>query len=454
MTSPAADAGLSIWWPTPVRPTDHFSAEELSRSAELHAPVRRIRRELAIGRAVVLAGAGIALGSDVVGDRLTGAGLLTRSVIGAVAVVVAVRLPEAVATRRLARLDGVESVGPGPVGSASPGAGSEIGGVASPGARWVGAAIGPLVALVVLAAAARFLLGPLTGPTTGWVLAIAGAAAVTVATMVATAVRAARADEVVGPHPWGELLQRAGLGPEVGLGVLGQPGDGGVAGPNACAIGIAGRRWILVDRSLLATDAVDRADAASAVDAVDRPEDAERVGTGSTEVPEPIGAFIVAHEATHLARRHPEVQVVIHAIVLGATLGAIPLAAAVDGPWRLVGLPPDDPITLPIAVLVALVAAAVLRLPAAWVLRGLERSADAGAVGLVGIPDRGAVRTLHLQAGGELAPPWWSQLTAVRPSPAERLEYLARCRRSATNRDRRSPPDRAPRPTPPRPSGR
>ncbi len=448
MTSPATGAGLSTWWPTPVRPTDHFSADELARSAELHGPVRRIRLELAIGRVALLAGAGAVLGADLVGDRLAGAGSLTRSFVGAVAVVLAVRVPEVVAARRLARLDAVEPVDvrPDDAGGVGAAGGEELG--------RVGAAVGPLLALVVLALAARFLLGPLTGPATGFLLAMAGAIVVTLATMVATAIRAARSDAVVGPQPWDELLARAGLGPDVGLGVLGPPGDGGAGGPNACAIGIAGRRWILVDPSLL----VDGPDASDGGAPDDPAPDDPGPANGPLGTPEnrgPIGAFIVAHEATHLARRHPEVQVVIHALTLGAALGAIPLLASIGWPGNVVGLGPDDPMALPIAVLVALVAAAVVRVPAAWVLRGLERSADAGAVDLVGVPDREAVRTVHLQAGGELAPPWWAQLLAVRPSPAERLEYLARCRRPVRGPDRPPQPDRAPRPTPPRrPSGR
>ncbi len=448
MTAPAADAGLSTWWPTPVRPADHFSADELARSAELHGPVRRVRRELAISRVACLAGAGLVLGADPVGDRLADSGSLVRSLVGAVAVVLAIRGPEMVARWRLARLDAVQRVGMGSAGSRDPDADADadvdavVGGLGGPWSGLPGAAVGSILTVLALALVARFLLGPLTRPTTGWMLAIALAAVATGITLVATAVRAARSDELTAPQPWGDLLHRAGLGPEVGLGVLVQPDDGGVGAPNACAVGIAGRRWILVDPSLLAGGTGHLGEGGEVGEAGQG-----GVEAGASSVPGPIGAFIVAHEATHLARRHPEVQVAVHAVTLGLALGAIPLLAAVDRPWTTVGLEPDDPVALPVAVLAVLVAAAVIRLPAAWVLRGLERSADAGAVELVGVPDRGAARVLHLQAGGELAPPWWSQLTAVRPSPAERLEFLARCRRSVRNQDRRPLPGRAPRRT-------
>jgi len=434
VTTPAADAGLSNWWPTPVRPADHFSADELTRSAELHRPVRRVRRELAIGRVALLAGAGVILGSDAVGDRLVGSGVLVRSLVGAVVVVLAVRVPEAVAVRRLDRLDAVRPAEASPAVSPRPDGGTEAGGAEGPRSRPLGEVVGSLLVVLVLALVARFLLEPLSRQETGLVVALAIAAAATLAAMVGTAIRAGRSDTVVGPQPWGDLLGRAGLGTEVGLGVLDQRGDGGVGTPNACAVGVAGRRWILVDPSLLAGDGEEHAE--------------DGVEPGAPEVPGSIGAFIVAHEATHLARRHPEVQLAIHAVTVGVALGAIPLSAGTGLPWSVAGLAPDEPMALPVAVLVALVAAAVVRLPAAWVLRALERSADAGAVELVGVPDRGAMRVLHLTAGGELAPPWWSQLMAVRPSPAERLEYLARCRRSIRN------PVPTPRPTPRRPSGR
>lgn len=436
MTNPAADAGLSNWWPTPVHPADHFTADELVRSAELHRPVRRVRRELAVGRLALLAAAGSAVGAGPVGGRLIPTGSTARSLVGAGAVVLALRGAEVVAARRLARLEQVEAVDAG-------GIDGPVGGLGGRRQGLLGEALGSVLAGLVLALAGRFLLGPLIDPATGWWLAAGGAAVATAGAVGATAIRAGRAAVVEGPHRWAGLLDRAGLDREVGIGVLDRPevgGAGDVGAPNACAVAAAGRRWILLDPGLAARSSADGGPEATAPDAAAGVE------------PPSVGAFIVAHEATHLARRHPEVQQVAHAATVLAALGAVPLLAGNGWPWRIVGLEPDDPASLPIAFLVALVAASVFRLPVAWVLRGLERSADAGAVELVGVPARVAMRELHLRAGGELAPPRWSRLVAPRPDPAERLEYLARCRRSLRGPDR-PPPGRDPRPAP-SPSGR
>jgi hypothetical protein len=260
-------------------------------------------------------------------------------------------------------------------------------------------------------------------------VAVGLAVVATTMTVVASRVRAARAAPVDAPQAWSDLVDRAGCTGRVTFGLLveevgddgrgsgqtgvddGPPPQGG--GPNACAIGAGRRRWVLVDQRLIGD-------------------------------PGPAATFILAHEVTHLARRHPEVQTALHLVTTFAGLGAVPLAASWGWPGEIVGLAPDDPRSLPVAALLVLAGVTAARIPVTWVLRALERSADTGAVDLVGVPDRSAMRVLHLQAGGELAPPRWSQLVAVRPSPAERLEYLARCRRSlspASTPARRPDPD-------------
>ncbi|MEL6981594.1 MAG: M48 family metalloprotease, partial [Actinomycetota bacterium] len=364
-------------------------------------------------RVLLLGAAAIGLGVDQLGGRLDDVGPSGQAVVAGATVVAALRGSEAIATRRLATLDGVV-----PVLGDGPGGGPDDGGSlgrSDPRTRLLGAfrsVAGLAVPLVVLAAIARFVLGPLTDPSWGWPVALGLALAGTAAMIVASRARAARAAPVDEPEAWTDLVERAGARGRVTFGLLVPEGEAGAA-PNACAIGAGGRRWVLVDRSL-------------------------------TEEATPAGTFILAHELTHLGRRHPEVQIGLSLLTALAGLVAVPAVAARAWPGELVGLTADDPRSLPVAALTILAAVTVARVPVAWVLRALERSADAGAVDLVGVPDRPTMRTLHLEAGGELAPPRWSQLLAVRPSPAERLEYLARCRRSispASTPARRPDPD-------------
>ena len=397
MTGPASPAGLSPWWSTPARPGDHFTSEELRRSAELSRPIRRIRVGLVGAQVVLLIGSAAVLGWVGVDGPLESAGSTARALTAAAAVVLAVRSPEAVAARRVAALGTVEPVevpSAGPVGGGLVGDGGGVGAVI--------AVLGPLVVLTVTA---RFLLGPLTDPATGWLVALAVTAAVSAGSVLATAARAGAAAEIDAPAPWEALAERAGLG-GVRFGALEGPGVGAAA-PNACAVAWPGGRSVLVDPTLLVDDT-------SAPGAPD--------GTVA------VADLIVAHELIHLARRHPAVQLLLHAAVVAVALGALPALAAAGAIPAPFGIELDDPLSLPAAALVVVAAAGVARIPTAWVLRALERMADAGAVDLVGVPDREAVRVLHLRSGAELDPPWPSRLVAVRPGPAERLEYLARRR--------------------------
>lgn len=406
-------AGFSSWWPTPVRPGDHFSAEELARSAAVHSPVRRLRVAAGLAQVVLLMAAAWALGSSgplrgsdwlASTDAVDGVGdpaRWGRAMLGAAAVVLPWRLVGAVTTRVLARSPGVDAV-PGP-GSSWPGP-----------ARF---AVGLVVPMVVLAIAAALLLGPLVDPTVGWIVVGGAAAGVAGASVLATHARVERARPIGGdiPTAWTGLVDRAGPGGRVGFAGLADerevigpaiptgshpgpgarpPGASSWVGANACAVGLGRDRRILVDPSL--------------VDA-------------------PLADFVVAHELTHLRRRHPEIQLVLNVAVVAAALGVVPALALTGWPWSVVDRRPDDPLTIPLAVLLVVVAGWLARIPVAWVLRALERQADAGAVALVGVPDRAGLRGLHL-GGGELAPPRLAGLMAAHPAPAERLEYLDRGR--------------------------
>lgn len=404
-------AGFSHWWPTPVRPGDHFDAEDLARSAAVHAPLRRLRVALTLVQVGLLAISAWALGRPgLLGDpewsaSPEGLGLgdparWARAAIGAGAVVLSWRLVGAVAAAALARqprvdaIDGPGSSWPAPV-------------------RAVVTTAGPAAMLTV---AGALLLGPLTDPSSGWAVVGGAVVGVMVASALSTAARVQRAvPGRVGfeiPSSWTALVDRVGLGDQVHFGRLLDPADGATGphpvgpppgppapapwvGANACATGLGRQRRILVDADLTAA---------------------------------PLADFVVAHELTHLRRRHPELQLVLNGLVVAVALGAVPVLAATGWPWSAVGRDPADPLALPLMVLIVGVAGRLGRIPVSWVLRALERQADAGAVALVGVPDRHELRALHLGAGGELAPPRLANLLAVHPAPAERLEYLERCR--------------------------
>lgn len=381
---------VSPWWPTPARPDDHFSVRELARSGDLHGPLRRIRLGLAGAKLAALAALAWLLGTDEITGRLDDASSGVRALVGASAIVLAIRGPEALAGWSMRRLPSVDVAASGP----------DLGWPA----RVLARSAGVFVFLAAVALAGSLLLGLLTGQRSGWFVALALAGVMTALNVVATDRRGRISVEAEVPTAWASLVWRAGLGGRVDFGLLAESSDR-PSQPNACAIGGVGRRWILVDRSLQPPAAA---------------------------VPAELGDFIVAHEVTHLAGRHPRIQLLLHGALILAALSAVPAMAALGWPWTSIGLAPDDPLSLPVAGLVVAVGAGLAWLPVAWVLRALERLADAGAVDLAGVPDRSMARALHLAAGADLDPPAWVMLFASRPSPAQRLEYLDRRRRSLT----------------------
>lgn len=330
-------------------------------------------------------------------------GRSTRAALAAIGVAAAVVLPAQVAGRWLRRtrsstvvVDG--SAGRGGIGTLGAGAGG----------------------LAVMALAARFAL-PVFGK--GWA-AVALIGGVVVAGAVLAGARAGAelrsapslqapggqtpGGPIVGEAIVDELVELAG---RVGLGgarfglldPVAGPGRPGpvpapvAATPAACAIGWPPGGGVLVNRALL-----------------DAPPDLRR--------------FVVAHELTHLARRHPLIQAGLEVAAATSALAAVPIVVALRP--GLLGRPLDDPLAMPGAVLVVYVVAAAARLPVAWVLRALERSADIGAASLVGPPDRAGIRALLLGSGLDLAPPRPGRLFATHPTPAERAELLTRLRRA------------------------
>jgi Zn-dependent protease with chaperone function len=244
---------------------------------------------------------------------------------------------------------------------------------------------------------------PALGDRAGWMVVIGVPVAWALLAVGQSVAEARSAPELGPPEPGGPsgdhpgatleaLVRRRGSG-RVRLGLL--EGPAGEAGPNACAIGWGRSQRILVSPSLL-------------------------------EVRPDLRDFVVAHELVHLDRRHQAIQLGT-GLVGGLVVLAVARLAAAGGSAAL-GRPADDPLALPALVGVVAVASGAVRLPSAWVRRGMERQADVGAVDLVGPVDRGGVRALLLASGQDLQPVrperWW----APHPGPAERAELLRRLR--------------------------
>ncbi len=185
-------------------------------------------------------------------------------------------------------------------------------------------------------------------------------------------------------------------------------GEDTVEMPNACALGIGPFRRVALTESLLAED----------------PATVE---------------FVVAHELTHLARRHLVAQAALRSTLQLVTVGVV--AAAVDSavPWRWFGLDPLDPLGLPLLAIVLLSIDGLLQPVEGWVSRAQERSADAGAIEATGPLAASAARNLYVTTTVELDPPGWVRLFAKHPSPPERLEFLARHRRIVGREPAKSP---------------
>lgn len=406
-------AGVSHWWPTPARPSDHFTAAELSRSADLHGPVRRVRMSALVARAALLVAGSVVVTVGPLADRLADAALGVRAAVGAIVVVLAFRLPEPVARRRLSRLPQVELV-----------AGERV----APGAV-AAATAGPILALTVVASA---LLGRLVDPSSGWLVVAGSVAVALVAGIVSTGIQVQRVTPLTAPPTWERLVERSGAAGVVEFGAL--PGPGSSARLNACALGYRSPRRILVSPAVLhsapSQDHTDAVDHGSEVDGTGPATATRPAQTRPARLPPAPAEFVVAHELHHLAGRHPEAQLALGAVVVAGAVGAVAALGSTGWPWSLLGADPSDPAALPLTVLVAVAGGLATRIPVAWALRGLERVADGGAIDAVGVPGRADARGLLLGAGAELAPPRWSRLLAGHPAPAQRLEYLAR-RRSA-----------------------
>ena len=382
-------AGVSHWWPTPARATDHFTAAQLARSAELHASVRRLRRRVAVGRIVLLLVSAVVLAIEPVG-QWAGGGVVVPGLAVAVALVVP----------HIAFVDPPDTA-PGSVGSAV------LYGVAL------------VVVIPVLDALAPPLLAWAVDPDTSWlVTATGGLGAVVVGVIRARFTRPGSPAKEV-PARWRDLVRRAGLDDAIEFDRLDLPGGGRIIA--ACAGGLGSGRRILVSSAVLDLTA----DRRPLVDGeVERGADPVGVEDGVSDLVD----FVIAHEIQHLARRHVVIALALRAVVIGGAFGSVAVLGAIGVPWSLIGADPAAVSALPLTILVAWAGLQVARLPVAWVQRGLERVADGGAVDLVGVPAADDARRLFLEAGVELAPPRRVRFLAAHPAPGERLEFFRRRR--------------------------
>ncbi|MEM7274521.1 MAG: M48 family metalloprotease [Actinomycetota bacterium] len=409
--------GVSVWWATPARPDRHFTDRQLAASDRYHRPLRRLAVIGHVARVGFLVIAAVVAGAIDTAPAPTdrGFGVLVTSpalLIGAGLTAAALRLPavavDAWFEYRLERPDeagegtgGAETTTPVPV-------------------PWFAVTVSALTGLIWLALVIVGALGyGLVANEARWatILTALVLALLAVATVGERAVRRrlpdrerplaveagpdapadARAPEVVAELDG--LAERVGL---VGVPYLvsrGGPLRSPVAGavPNACAIGVGPNRRVVLTERLLAEA-------------------------------RPLRDFVVAHELTHLARRHVAAQAVVAAVAYTVTVQVLGLVAADGRAWRLFGLTPEDPLGMPVVALVLVAVGAVLGPAIALLARAQERMADAGAIASVGPLEPDAARRLHGLASADLDPPWWVRIFDHHPAPAERLEFQARAR--------------------------
>ncbi len=409
-------AGPSVWWSTPSRPDAHFSSDELRDSEAYHRPLRLVALTSLGAKVVLLVVAGL-IGPSVsrslssgdaggtagaaAGEPAWGAGVgwidamvSGRVAVGAALTVVALRLPAVLSDGwfeyRFRR--GLPGYRPLPL-------------------------LSFLITTAALAVGAWLLLVPVAGLAYRIVATVERWPVVLGLVVVALAVVAALAERTVRgvgpdrsePVEDGEVATRlAAVGADIGVvdaaflvGLVDNEHDHPGRGPvNACAMGIGPNRRVVVSPELLAE-------------------------------PAEVRDFIVAHELTHLARRHIPVQAVVAAASAVAVVGALALLVPEGWPWQWFDIAADDPIGLPVTVAVIIAVAGAVDPLSAWISRANERSADAGAVAAVGPLPGEQARVLYVEAMADLDPPWWAGIYAQHPAPAERLEYLKRCRSAA-----------------------
>ena len=128
---------------------------------------------------------------------------------------------------------------------------------------------------------------------------------------------------------------------------------------------------------------------------------------------------VVAHEIGHWRLHHLRQQLPI-------TIGAL-LAVFIAARLATAGFDVEvgDPANLPVLLLIAQLAGAVLALGTTFVSRAHERQADLEALELLGRPDEliDMHRRIHVKNLADLDPGRWARLTRSHPPAAERMAF-------------------------------
>lgn len=138
--------------------------------------------------------------------------------------------------------------------------------------------------------------------------------------------------------------------------------------------------------------------------------------------PDELLRHVVAHEASHLQRRHLWWSGALSSIAVAVTVGVSlqMTLTLVEGSARL-----------PVALLALGLVSLPFRLLLAWVSRAHERQADAAAMHLAPITPE-LVSQLHLSDRPLLEPSRTARWVSSHPSPAERVELAARAGKRTT----------------------
>ena len=390
--------GVSTWWATPADPERHFDDHELTTSDRYHDRVRRAGLLAMTARVFLLVVAATVVGR--LADHrnaseawLDDVGWLTaitssRVLWGTALTIVAVRLPAVVVDGwfEYRFQHGRDDHRPVPLAAFL--------------ATTAGLTVGLFVALAAIAGPTYVMIGSIGR----WPLLLCVAVVIAVAgfSLVEPQLRrlSGHREQPVEDEALGARMRRltAPSGLEgIGFATVTSAHDGDLAVPNAYSVGLGANRRVVMTEALL-------------------------------DEPDHIADFVVAHEVTHLAKRHVVIQTAM-AVAVGVTVVlAIAALGSAGQPWGWLGYDAGDPLGLPVVGLCVMVIAAALGPLTGWVSRAHERTADAGAMTLVGVPPADEARRLYVATVTDLRPPWWARLYAPHPSPAERLEFLARQR--------------------------
>jgi STE24 endopeptidase len=141
--------------------------------------------------------------------------------------------------------------------------------------------------------------------------------------------------------------------------------------------------------------------------------------------PHPVIGSVVAHELGHWRRRHIMRAVLIGTVTSLLLFAALRFVSTWDAALDFAGVQSfEDPASLPLVLLVFVVASSVTGLVQSWFSRAHERQADLDALELTKDYDA-FIETHHGLATrnlGDLVPSWWKYIRASHPPAAERLQ--------------------------------